>query len=74
MAGTRKRNSASLKGKVTLEAAKQTPEACAGRHVREAIGEERKYEDIYIKDYPAVPELESGLTVYFRLYDEDRPH
>jgi putative transposase len=33
-----------------------------------------KYEDIYIKDYDLVPELESGLTAYFRFYDEDRPH
>jgi putative transposase len=33
-----------------------------------------KYEDIYIKDYEFVPELESGLTAYFRFYDEDRPH
>ena len=33
-----------------------------------------KYEDIYIKDYEAVPELVSGLTAYFRFYDEERPH
>jgi putative transposase len=33
-----------------------------------------KYEDIYIKDYSDVPELESGLTAYFRFYDEERPH
>jgi putative transposase len=33
-----------------------------------------KYEDIYIKDYERVCELESGLTAYFRFYDEDRPH
>ena len=33
-----------------------------------------KYEDIYIKSYERVPELESGLTAYFRFYDEDRPH
>ena len=33
-----------------------------------------KYEDIYIKDYKDVRELESGLTAYFRFYDEDRPH
>ena len=33
-----------------------------------------KYEDIYIKDYESVPELESGLTAYFRFYDEERPH
>ena len=33
-----------------------------------------KYEDIYIKDYDRVPDLESGLTAYFRFYDEERPH
>jgi putative transposase len=33
-----------------------------------------KYEDIYIKDYERVLELEAGLTAYFRFYDEDRPH
>jgi putative transposase len=33
-----------------------------------------KYEDIYINDYEGVSELESGLTAYFRFYDEDRPH
>jgi putative transposase len=33
-----------------------------------------KYEDIYIKDYDRVPELESGLAAYFHFYDEDRPH
>ena len=33
-----------------------------------------KYEDIYIKDYERVPELESGLSAYFRFYDEERPH
>jgi putative transposase len=33
-----------------------------------------KYEDIYIKDYELVSELVSGLTAYFRFYDEDRPH
>ena len=33
-----------------------------------------KYEDIYIKDYECIPELESGLTAYFRFYDEERPH
>jgi putative transposase len=33
-----------------------------------------KYEDIYIKDYGQVNELESGLAAYFRFYDEDRPH
>jgi putative transposase len=33
-----------------------------------------KYEDIYIKDYEQVPELESGLRAYFWFYDEERPH
>jgi putative transposase len=33
-----------------------------------------KYEDIYIKYYCEVPELESGLRAYFRFYDEERPH
>jgi putative transposase len=33
-----------------------------------------KYEDISIKDYERVCELESGLGAYFRFHDEDRPH
>jgi putative transposase len=33
-----------------------------------------KYEDIYIKDYELIPELESGLRAYFWFYDEERPH
>jgi putative transposase len=33
-----------------------------------------KYEDIYIKDYCEVAELETGLAAYFRFYDEERPH
>jgi putative transposase len=33
-----------------------------------------KYEDIYIKLYDIVPELVTGLTAYFRFYDEERPH
>ena len=33
-----------------------------------------KYEDIYIKDYERVNELESGLRAYFWFYDEERPH
>ena len=33
-----------------------------------------KYEDIYIKKYDRVPELESGLTAYFQFYDEERSH
>jgi len=33
-----------------------------------------KYEDIYIKDYERVPDLERGLANYFRFYDEERPH
>ncbi len=33
-----------------------------------------KYEDIYIKDYVRVADLESGLRSYFWFYDEERPH
>jgi putative transposase len=33
-----------------------------------------KYEDIYIKDYERVAELETGLTAYFQFYDEERLH
>jgi putative transposase len=33
-----------------------------------------KYEEIYIKDYERVSELEAGLTAYFRFYDEERSH
>jgi putative transposase len=33
-----------------------------------------KYEDIYLKDYAAVDELEEGLTRYFELYNHERLH
>jgi putative transposase len=33
-----------------------------------------KYEDIYLKDYEQVAELESGLRAHFQFYDEERPH
>jgi putative transposase len=33
-----------------------------------------KYEDIYIRDYGAVSELEEGLEDYFRFYNYQRPH
>jgi putative transposase len=33
-----------------------------------------KYEDVYIKDYASVVELETGLTEYFQLYNDHRPH
>jgi len=33
-----------------------------------------KYEDIYLRDYGSVPELEQGLTDYFRFYNQERPH
>jgi putative transposase len=33
-----------------------------------------KYEDIYLKDYEQVTELEAGLTAYFQFYDEERLH
>ena len=33
-----------------------------------------KYEDIYLNKYEHVTELETGLTAYFRFYDEERLH
>jgi len=33
-----------------------------------------KYEDVYLKNYEAVPALTIGLTRYFPFYNEDRPH
>jgi putative transposase len=33
-----------------------------------------KYEDIYIKDYDRIIDLEAGLSAYFWFYDEERPH
>ena len=33
-----------------------------------------KYEDIYLRDYGSVPELEHGLANYFRFYNHERPH
>lgn len=33
-----------------------------------------KYEDVYIRGYEAVPELERGLCGYFRFYNKERPH
>ena len=40
----------------------------------ERLWRSMKYEDIYIKDYELVSELESGLGAYFWFYDEERPH
>lgn len=33
-----------------------------------------KYEDIYLKDYATVAELEAGLTAYFTFYNHERLH
>jgi putative transposase len=33
-----------------------------------------KYEDIYLKEYASVAELEHGLVHYFQFYNHDRPH
>ncbi len=33
-----------------------------------------KYEDIYIKEYNRVVDLEAGLSAYFQFYDEERLH
>lgn len=33
-----------------------------------------KYEELYLKDYDRPPEVEAGLTAYFRFYCHERPH
>jgi putative transposase len=33
-----------------------------------------KYEDVYLRGYEAVPELEQGLGLYFGFYNEERLH
>jgi putative transposase len=33
-----------------------------------------KYEDVYLKNYASVPELNTGLERYFRFYNNERPH
>jgi transposase InsO family protein len=33
-----------------------------------------KYEDIYLKDYASVAELEARLCAYFVFYNTERPH
>lgn len=33
-----------------------------------------KYEDVYLKDYTSVRELEQGLQRYFEFYNHQRPH
>ena len=33
-----------------------------------------KYEDITLRDYATVPDLEAGLQRYFAFYSHERPH
>lgn len=33
-----------------------------------------KYEDIYLRDYDSVAELDTGSAWYFRFYNEERTH
>ena len=33
-----------------------------------------KQEDVYLRGYEAVPELEQGLRRYFGFYNGERPH
>ena len=33
-----------------------------------------KYENIYLRDYASVPELETGLHAYFHFYNHERLH
>jgi len=40
----------------------------------ERRGRSVKYEDIYLKGYATIRELEIGLTAYFAFYNHERPH
>ena len=42
--------------------------------VIERLWRSLKYEDIYLKDYDTVPDLEKGLCDYFHFYNYARPH
>ena len=33
-----------------------------------------KHEDVYLRGYESVPELERGLAAYYRFYNQERPH
>jgi putative transposase len=33
-----------------------------------------KYEEVYLKDYTDVPEVHGGLSAYFDLFNNERPH
>ena len=38
------------------------------------MAERVKYEDLYLKRYESVPELECGLRAYFAFYNTERVH
>jgi len=40
----------------------------------ERLGRSVKHNDIYIRDYKLIRDLEADLTAYFLFYDEARPH
>ena len=40
----------------------------------ERLWRSMKYEDVYLKDYATVPELDTGLASYFQFYNYQRPH
>jgi len=33
-----------------------------------------KYEEVYLKDYPSVPDAQEGIGQYFTLYNQERLH
>ena len=48
----------------------------AGQRTRRVEGTDVsfKYEDVYLKGYERVPELECGLRAYFGFYNRERLH
>jgi len=47
--------------------------ACGAYHI-ERFWRSLKYEDIYLRDYATVPDLEAGLQRHFAFYNDERTH
>jgi len=41
---------------------------------QELIPPSFEYEDVFLRGYETVPELERGLKAYFTFYNDERPH
>jgi transposase InsO family protein len=48
--------------------------AMMGRQMGKTTWRSLKYEDIYLKEYATVPQLDAGFADFFRFYNHDRLH